>query len=394
MTEEITVPLGLLRRYLVVRGWRQTTLAMAAGTALDGDSYADRFFRERAVGARNVDLFVLDEPGEERVELAVPRLLDTRETYRRLLGALDTLSQLEGRGPLDIVNSVRSIAFDIVKSRVPDSEVYDDTINLNQAVTYTAKIKRLLAAGATTEIVPDAYFLRLKKEGKDYADHCRFGHTFKGSFGFTIESPVIQNPSPSLPGMESMLEAPFERKVINRLARGVRVIQEAVAVDDPSVIVKGYESGFSANMCEEFVTLVEETSPSGLGFAFTFSPEWPAESFLEAFIGRQHIEITRSAAKSMREKVIVRPETIFGRITRLQNEADPTDMFDVTHDREVVVHWQSKDGDLNVRVSLGATEYLLAAQAHLSGRPIQVSGNLKREGRRWVLENPAGLTQH
>jgi hypothetical protein len=147
-------------------------------------------------------------------------------------------------------------------------------------------------------------------------------------------------------------------------------------------------------MCEEFATLVEETSPAGLDFMFTFSPEWPVENFREAFIGRQHIEIARVAAKSMREKVVVRPETILGRVIRLENEADPTDLFDVTHDREVVVHWESEDGDLNVRMSLGANEYLMAAQAHLSGRPIQVSGNLRREGRRWVLENPTGLTQH
>jgi hypothetical protein len=26
-----------------------------------------------------------------------------------------------------------------------------------------------------------------------YADNCRFGHTFRGSFGFTIESPIEEN---------------------------------------------------------------------------------------------------------------------------------------------------------------------------------------------------------
>jgi hypothetical protein len=220
MTEELTVPLGLLRRYLIFHGWKMPELVMSAGSRLDGDSYAERFFRERAVGTRNVDLYVLSEPGEEKIELAVPRLLDTKETFRRLDGALETLSQLEGRDRIELVAAVRSIGFDSVKSRIPDAQVYEDTINLNQAVKYTWKMKQLLAAGATTEILPDAYFSRLKKKGTEYAEHCRFGHTFKGSFGFTIESPVGPNPEPVLPEMEQAQSFPFERKVMHRLARG------------------------------------------------------------------------------------------------------------------------------------------------------------------------------
>src|SRR5208282_1846916 len=65
-----------------------------------------------------------------------------------------------------------------------------------------------------------------------YADSCRFGHTFRGSFGFTIESPVIPNIEPTLPQIEQ--PAPFERRVMQRFAHAVRVVSEAVRSDDQS----------------------------------------------------------------------------------------------------------------------------------------------------------------
>jgi hypothetical protein len=65
----------------------------------------------------------------------------------------------------------------VVQSRVPDAMVRDDTINLEVAINYITGLKSLLAATATTEIQPDPFFLRVKKEAAEYADRCRFAHT-------------------------------------------------------------------------------------------------------------------------------------------------------------------------------------------------------------------------
>jgi hypothetical protein len=384
MNEEITVPLGLLRRYLSFRGWRQPTRVATAGSALDGDTYADVFFRERAKGQRNVDLYVLSEEGQEDLELAVPRTLETHDAGRRLEGAIETLSQLEGRDRIQVIADVRSIGFDVVRSRIPDELVFEDTIHLDQAVSYTANMKKLLAASATTEISPDVHFFRVKKEATQYAEQCRFGHTFKGSFGFTIESPVAPNQEPVFPGMEQA--PPFERRVIQRLAQGISVVQRAVRAGDPALVVRGFEAGFSANMCEEFAELVEETAPSGLSFGFAFSPEWPAPEFGELWVGPQHVEMLRIAAKTMREQPTMQPLELFGRIVRLQNQADPQDLLDETHEREIVVYWKSEEyGDLNVRIGLAPSDYLAAVEAHLRGRSVRAAGRLERRGRLWWL---------
>jgi hypothetical protein len=48
----------------------------------------------------------------------------------------------------------------------------------------------------------------------------------QGEFGFTVESPLIENSNPPLPLGDEIL--PIERKVIQRLARGVASAVKAV----------------------------------------------------------------------------------------------------------------------------------------------------------------------
>jgi len=390
------VPLPMLRRYLMARGWHlaESVRVGERGPRTNANpSIAD--LRQRTGGRRTVDVYVLSERGFDDIELLLPRDRDTSDCQRRLEGALEALSQLEGRDQESIIADVRSIGFDVVRSRIPDELVKEETINLVQATNYIEGVKDLLAATATTELRPDPYFLRVKKEATNYAEHCRFGHTFRGSFGFTIESPVMPNLEPMFPGVEQ--SPPFERRVIMRLARGIQTICDAVRGEDPAPAIERMSSGFSANVFEQFADLVEKTSHSGMNFSFLFSPEWAVPEELgtspEFWVGPAHVETSRLAARLLRDQPLSRPEEVFGRIIRLQNETDPTDLFDRTGDRQVVVQWASEDlGDLQVRVSLSPTDYLSAIEAHKNGRPIRVQGTLERQGRLWVLSNPSDFS--
>jgi hypothetical protein len=262
-------------------------------------------------------------------------------------------------------------------------------------VNYSAGVKTLLAATATTEIDPVPHFLRVRKEALEYADACQFAHTFRGSFGFTIESPVSPNIAPTF--LDIPQDAPFERRVISRFARGVDDICEAVRRDNVDVILTDFDRGFGANALDQFADLVESTARTGMTFSFSFSPEWPVPDDLarvrELRVGPQHIDVTREAAKSLRTQPVAREEQLFGRIVRLQTEADPTDLETPIGDREVAIQWSHEDlGDIQVRALLNPADYLTAIEAHRNGRPVRVSGTLEKRGRRWVLSNPTGLT--
>lgn len=387
------VPLGLLRRYLTAHGWRLGGDAQRSlpSELVQNPSITQAFLQTRPGGRRNFDLYTLSDNGVDDVELLLPREQLASDFLRRMEGAIRTLSDVEGRNPEKVIRDVRMIGYDVVRSRIPNAMVYDDTIYLEVAASYITGVKSLLAATATTEMQPDPFFLRVRKEALEYADRCRFAHTFRGSFGFSIESPVAPNDEPTLPQIDQ--PRPFERRVMERFARGVRTVCEAVATGDIAALVANAKMGFSANACEQFAKLIEDTSPGGLVFAFAFSSEWRSDADLmdarEFAVGLPHIEASRAAAKALRSQFTPRPEKVFGRVIRLESEGDPSDLLNPMGDREIAIQWSSEDlGDTQVRVSLGAADYLKAIDAHGSGRPVMVSGTLERRGRPYILSNP------
>ncbi len=387
----VMVPLGLLRRYLTARGWRRGS----AGRSSFGDVQNPvvlAAFQARSTGRRTADLFVFSEDGADDVELIVPRERVGSDYDRRMVDAIRILSVVEDRDTMEVINDIRAVGYDVVRSRIPDTLVFDDTIHLEIAANYTFGIKSLLSSIATTQIDPQPYFLRVRKEAKEFADRCRFGHTFRGSFGFTIESPLAPNNEPTLPEIGQV--APFERLVIERFARGMLNLCDAVRKDDPTTLVADAKLGFSANAYEQLANLLEDTSPGGMDFAFSFSPEWGAPPELstatEFSIGQAHVEVSRTVAKMLRTEFVPRPEKVFGRVVRLESDADPSDLLNPTGEREIAIQWSSADlGDVQVRVRLVPKDYLLALDAHASGRPVSVSGTLEKRGRPWVLTSPA-----
>ncbi len=389
------VPLTLLRRYLLANKWR-TSPPRPRQIEVHLRSGESNVLREvmdgRTSAQRDYERYLLTTGGQRDLELIVPRDRQTTDFNRYIEKAIRVLSGVEDREPSTIIAEIRMIGFDVVRSRIPNSLVQNDTIHLEVAASYVTGVRSLLASTATTEIQPDPFFLRLKKEGVEFADRCRFAHTFRSSFGFSIESPLAANNEPTLSEVEQTV--PFERLVMERFARGVRSVCNAVNTGETKDLIENAKKGFGANSFEQFAKLIEETSPGGMEFDFFFSPEWrPASDLRERqqlLVGPQHAEMSKAAAKLLRRQFKPRPgETVFGRVVRLANDSDPSDLMNPLGDREVEIAWGSEDlGDIQVRVSLEAKEYLQALHAHGAGRPIMVNGTLERKGRLYILTGP------
>jgi len=332
----------------------------------------------------------------ENIELIVPRDASGSDYDSRLWGVVTALSEIEERRPDQIIAAIRSVGFDLVQSRIPDSLVSNDSIDLERAKSFINGVKDLLAVTATSEIRPMPFFGRVNKDAVVYSDRCRFGHTYRGSFGFTIESPVIQNDkAATLFNVEP--PPPFERRVIQRLATGIQQLSEAVRADDPKPMINGFKTGFSANGCEQFATLIHQTAYSGMTLEFSFSPEWTLPQTLkqhtEFFVGPKHVEMARSAANSLRGESLELFTTVSGKVVRLQNEADPSDLLARTGDGEIAILYSDDlHGDIHVRLSLKPVDYIKAVEAHRLGRAVRVSGTLVHRGRYWFLLNPSELT--
>ena len=347
-----------MRRYLSAHGWRRQPDARARPIVLP-EGYKkirQQLIEGRTDARRNFETYVLTGDGVEDVEIILPRDANTPDYRARMETAIGALSDLHERPPDEIIVDVRAVGFDLVRSRIPDELVRNETIQLLTAAEYIGGVKTLNSlATATTEMEPTPYFLRIKKRQSTTRTVANSAHTYRGSFGFTIRIPVSPNSAPAL--FDIQQPPPFERRVVQRLARGIGHIVEAVRREDVGILTGDVSTGLNANAYEQFADLVDETARTGMTFSFSFSPEWPPEADLPARtdlqVGPQHVEITRDAARSLRAAPTTRLEVLFGRIVRLQTEADPSDLITVAENREVVIQWSAEDlGDIQVRVLL------------------------------------------
>jgi hypothetical protein len=358
------IPLHSLKRYLVATGWTR-----------------------RSLSSGNV-LFSTAPEGED-VEILLPESPHVRGLHELLEDAVATLSALERRNAVDVVAAVRAISFDLVRSRLPNAAIRHDTIRLGAAEEFIRRLTKLLAASAHAELHVGPYAQRLSSTATTYASECRFGHTFRGSFGFTIESPVGPN---TLTLGEISPAPPLERRVVLRLARGLRIVESAIDHEDPSEIVKAYDRGLNANACEDLAAMVETPQIGEVRFDISFSPEWgvPEDVGVRSFavIGQgRGLEVIREAAKGLRIVNYEKRRTIVGKVRTLHSMEDtPAELFTISGLQDIMVEWDSEEfGKRQVRVSLGPEEYLLAWEAHTTGRSVSVFGELERNP--WRLEN-------
>ncbi|AQZ52664.1 hypothetical protein [Martelella mediterranea] len=364
--EPVPVSKNAVIRYLTDQGWQ----------------------RETSRDGRLVKLSLRDaESADHPIDLIFSMAAEPQHERNEVAAAIDTLTQLYDIPRFQVTQILASIAYDVMLTRVPDEYVRHESVELGTANAYISGMKSFLAASATTEISGEQFFSRTLKEALLYANQCRFGHTFHGSFGFVIESPVGMNDAPAMPIVEESV--PFGRKVMRRVSRGLTSFSHAVEQDDPAPLVAP-DSGMSANMCDEVVGLIEDTGISKLEMSISFSPEWaPTEGISHRLykIERRYVDLLKDASARLRKEESPKKCTVIGRIVRLETDGNPADLFGDPSGREITVSWDSADyGPIRMQIPLDPASYLEALEAHRSGQLFSVTGLLKRKGRGWLLE--------
>jgi hypothetical protein len=340
---------------------------------------------------RRTKLTLPADDGDDELELFFTSTDDPRVSDSEISAALRTIAQLYDIPPAVAPEAVEALSFDLIVGRIPDEYVRGDSVELGLAADYITGMRTFLAASATTEIAGASSFKRLRKEAIEYSERCRFAHTFRGSFGFVIESPVGLNDDPSIPVVEEIV--PFERKVVERILRGFRSFERAARSEDAGAII-GEPKGLSANMCDDIVGVVEDSDVSKIEISLQLSPEWRSSLVTDAkevfSVERRYLDLLKEASSRLRMKEAASNETVVGRVVRLEAEGNPSDLLADVSDREVVVSWDSSDyGLIRVQAQLSPQGYLDAVEAHRQGALVALSGTLQRRGRSWSLTGPS-----
>ena len=380
-TAVLELPPNLVRAYLGARGWR------LADRPLQTDNPAgERLFAKRWSAPRTFDLFLSNDPSQ--LELVVPRDGRASDYQRRVQDTLRTLEGVEDRSSAEIAAEILFINFDLVKSALSNSYLLYEAIPLDFAIGHVGRMRDLLSSSATTEIHPQAFYGRVRRAAAEYSSSCLFGHTFKGSFGFTVQSPLtVPDLQPGLFGEE----VPFERKVLTRLVNGLESVSAAQRSNNLELAMDP-ESGLSANGFDILADLVEGAGGK-VSLEVAFSRLWrsPQEGpRVESFeFSQDAVDVSREAAEKLRGTYEPTHKTILGRVITLRNTTDPSKFAANPDAREVSIDFEDEDlGAIKVRVLLNAEDYLKAIEAHRSGSRIAVDGLLEKRGSRYIVESP------
>jgi len=314
-----------------------------------------------------------------------------------IANAINLLSAVEQTSPYNIIQKIQSLDRDTVKIRMvlpPNSAP-----SLEVASQVVQGLRDLIAFSACMEKEQKRYFERTLSIGKEQIQHFRFGHTFPGSFGFTIESPISKPPQifqPALVGSEeSHPPIPVERRVVERITRGLLTVQEAERKQNSEEISQRFEIGLNANMCGALLNMARGTPDIEFEYTVIWSPRWkPSQDVIEPGPIRLQGNAYRyldEAARLLHPALEIAHEpeeidhiqeiTIQGKIVAL-NSARPDD-------RTVTVLWK---GQGRIRISLALEDYQTACNAHRDGYKISITGTLIRKNRgTWTLTNPHDL---
>ena len=364
--------LALMRRYLRSQGWTHEALKPVA--------------RVGVAPVRELDIYIRNDLDFGELELVLPKHSGIVGTPERVEQALRTLSGLMEKPIPEVAEEVRGVGFDKIEAALPNPSETWDTIPLRVADTFLRQTRALLVFTAVAEY--EARSADAPGPAADqYGDACRFGHTFHGSFGFRILSPVGPHEELELDVIDG--PPPPERQIVRRLRDGFHAVTAAVDAANPAALVNSAHRGFGADSCFALARLLERAEAQTVKFDFNFSPEWllPAgEAKHDVFeIPTSAVQLVREAGRELRVKPPEASIEIRGRVVRMKSEFDPADLFH-PEGREIGVRWSSDDfGDVNVRIQLTPQDYDAALEAHRRGRDVVVKGVVESWGRSYQI---------
>lgn len=285
----------------------------------------------------------------------------------------------------EIVRGILALSHDLILGKVSDDYMRNDTIELRGVRAYLNGMRGLIANAAMSEMIGSRFFKKASKFATGYADRCGFGHTFRGSFGLSIEAPLGDGEQGSLDSFEPV--PPLGRRVITRIATGLQDVSTATREGDVGAIVEARD-GMNAAMCRELVAVIKQSGLPRIDLSIEWSPEFAAPETGDARyrIEVKQLKILEEAVKRLSKEERPSPALLSGRIVDLHSTADPADDEDDQPERWVYIVWDAPGyGRKKVQVKLDARQYVLALAAHGRGLDVEAIGTLS-QGRTWVLE--------
>jgi len=326
------------------------------------------------------EFLVFDGPPDDNGDPIVA-VISSDAAYPDFRDRLDDLLRLVAavtRRPVaELAAELADLQADIdrVELRVVSPFAHQGSIPLDYAATMVGALRDLVIAAACVEKDPRPAYARATKAAVEHAQACRFGQTRRGSFIATVECPVTPViGDPTLP-----FDVPFERRVTERIVRGVAQVGRAVASRDAASLAEAWKVGLNANMCEALLKL-RAPGEAALEFSARWSSRVAAPTDLTAPVrlDRASFDYVSATARALQPSRVPEVRAFLGKVVGLADSRASDD-----DERVVTLRF-----DVNGR---GRDQ---TARLHLDeadGRAVTLREHLERRGKRWWIVAAEGF---
>jgi hypothetical protein len=306
--------------------------------------------------------------------------------------ALLELEAVENRSQLEILRDLYNSGFDVVRLAAQSTRTADGTVDIDEGVLLFERARDTLYAAACSTVKPQAVFhSRRPQAANEYMRKARLGQTEQGSYVLTLLSPVAPQLTPHS-DTDLFPEEPFERRVVQTLARSVRLAVGAAesSVTGPAPDFSPFQNavagGVSANLCEGIAGLFSAADPATveLSISWALNRPTPNEAHSRVLISSDVIPTLQEAARLFRAFDRLENYEIKGPVIKLQR--DQTAPFGM-----VTVLAPVEGRTRKVTLVLPDRDYQTAVVAHHQHRYVRVVGTVAREAKTYRLENPVNF---
>lgn len=338
-----------LKEYLKAKGW-------SADSNLNGKAI---------IWHRN-------EPDAYDYEVIQPESTDVKGYKQRVLDAIGSLAEFEGREPTNIIQDIENFFSDSIKIRVVHSDVEGGTIPINDGVLLIEKSRDLLVATTLSTFCKRAHFKgQRSREVQNYLSQLRLGQTEVGSFVVNLIAPISESNDIQL-AKENMS---LTRAVSNNLSRSLLALSNVVDKYEKISNVFEFEEivnyGVSANLCDALIGLTGESKTRSFSVTVCLAGyEYDSQELQKQFNFKpEQVPTLELASDFYKGNYVIKTYEAYGLVTKMRHL--PEDDYG-----EITVKTLVRDTEKNVLITLPLESYWQAVHAHEETKTVSCKGAL------------------
>jgi len=319
-------------------------------------------------------------------EVLVPTKTDVGDFKSVMLKLLFALQDFENRSLDYIANDIVLANFDVFRIIAFKGDT-TASLPLEDAKTLLDKSLTMMASAAQSIITQQPYFHSWRSEVNKFLPKLRMGHTERGSFIVTLQTPIapILTPQLPLPDMEPLIiEEPFERQVTTRLCSLISDANTIANEPNPETLTQSIARGMSTNFFEALADITDVCGEGGANLDMTWAAIRPIQSawnIKDRFVvERAKVETLREAGRTLRTRMPEMNVEITGFVITLHRDENA--------EKGTIKLNDIKSSPTRViSIELESEHYNRAIEAHRDGKIVVIRGDLQKNVRGQTLSN-------